>query len=261
MMQDSKQKQKTSCSISSCSRTLRKHEECGTHFLEIACKKNRKWRRVCHTSGDRQYSNAKIAHEMQRTRSCPTLIGFAALAWISLVLSCGAQSLAKALVFDSERSGAASELGNEWHFKIHREPSRNAPLVKLPTANDSEYRYDLMRAITRNPGIVQVLRGLDINGTDSKNAPVSVHATRGEQFESSDSAMLLAHDGSDCIARIHGITFYPNCLWLSGFNLKLREGKFKFVQPSGKTEVWYRIVDSSGNVIGWRLQDWPFQAD
>lgn len=198
---------------------------------------------------------------MQRTRSYPTLIGFAVFAWISLVLLCGAQSLAQALVFDSERSGDASELGTEWHLKIHREPSRNAPLIRLPTANDSKYRYDLMRAITRNPGIVQALRELDINGTDSKNAPVSVHAKKGEQFESSDSAMLLAHDGSDCIARIHGITFYPNCLWLSGFNPKLREGNFRFVQPSGKTEVWYRIVDSSGKVIGWRLQGWQFQAD
>ena len=118
-----------------------------------------------------------------------------------------------------------------------------------------------MRAITRKPGIVQALRELDIGGLDSNNQPVRVHVKNGEQFESSDSAMLLMHDGSDCVARIHGITFYPNCVWLSGFNRDLREGKFKFGQPSGETEVWYRIIDSNGNVIGWRLQDWQFRED
>jgi hypothetical protein len=136
-----------------------------------------------------------------------------------------------------------------------------APLIKLPVTNESKYRYDLVRAITRKPGIVQVLRNLDIVAMDSKNARVAFHLQNGEQFESSDSAMLLAHDGSDCIARIHGTAFYPNCVWLSGFNPELRQGKFKFIQPSGKTEVWYRMVDSSGRVIGWRLQDWEFEAD
>ena len=198
---------------------------------------------------------------MQRTHSYPIVIGFAALVSISVVLSCGAQSAARPLVFDSQQSGAASKLGNDWQYKVHREPSRTAPLIELPTANESKYRYDLMRAITRKPGIVQVLRDLDIVGLDSKNARVAVHSQSGERFESSDGAMLLAHDGSDCVARIHGITLYPNCMWLSGFNPKLRQGKFKFIQPSGKTEVWYRIVDSSGKVIGWRLQDWDFQAD
>lgn len=109
-----------------------------------------------------------------------------------------------------------------------------------------------MRAITRNPGIVEVIQDLDV---------ASIHMKKGEQFESSDSAMLLAHDGSDCVARIHGVTLYPGCHWLSGFNPELREGKFKFIKPSGKTEVWYRIVDSNGKVVGWRLQDWQFDSD
>jgi len=189
---------------------------------------------------------------MRRTYSYSVQIGVATLLSMSLAFFCNAQTVAKPLVFDTEQSGAASELGQGWNLRIHREPSQASPLIRLSTVDYSKYRYDLMRAITRNPGIVEVLQDLDV---------ASIHMKKSEQFESSDSAMLLAHDGSDCVARIHGVTLYPECLWLSGFNPELREGKFEFVKPSGKTEVWYRIVDSKGKVIGWRLQDWQFDSD
>jgi hypothetical protein len=196
---------------------------------------------------------------MQKSLGNGIVIGFAVVVSISSVLWCLAQTAAKPLVFDTAQNGAMSGFGKGWRLKIHREPSLTAPLVRLPTS--SGYTYDLMRAITRKPGLVEALRDLDVDGVDSKKRSISVHVNKGEQFESSDSAMLLAHDGSDCVARIHGITFYPNCLWLSGFNPSLRKTKFKFIQQPGNTEVWYRIVDSSGNVIGWTLQDWQFQAD